>query len=466
MMNVNEKTPGKLVYIPIDRIHPHPDNPRKELGDLTELVESIKANGILQNLTVVPFGQDVYGGVWEDEYRVIIGHRRHAAAEKAGLTELPCIIADMTEEEQISTMLVENMQRSDLTVYEQAKSFQQLSLNFGKSIAEISTMSGFSEATVRRRQKLAELDDKKFKKAVERGATLFDFAELEKVTDPEAKEKCLEALGTANFKNVLKSALDEQKWLERREVWIGQLDAFATRIEQREYVDGEHTPMNYFMNYGSWSRAEDVTVPSDAGEVKYYYRVSDHQIDVYRDVIVDSEEERRKREQKERRDKQDAKVAELQDIARRHYELRSEFVKNFGGAKSNLDRIVRNAIDTLLAKSKATYYGNMYDYEELAHLLGIPYDKTERSVDRDAFRTQRDMHPERTLLIMVYAMMDGEDNDYIRKVWDSEIGYKAVWHDNQELDSVYYLLEELGYECSDEERQMRRGTHPLFDKEE
>ena len=65
----------KIEYIHISRLHPHPDNPRKELGDLTELAASIEAKGVLQNLTVVP---DNDGG-----YRIIIGHRRHAAAKLA-----------------------------------------------------------------------------------------------------------------------------------------------------------------------------------------------------------------------------------------------------------------------------------------------------------------------------------------------------------------------------------------------
>ena len=105
----------KIVYIRVDHLHPHPDNPRKDLGDLTELSESIKAKGVLQNLTVVPA---------DDGYRVIIGHRRHAAATLAGLTELPCVVTSMSPQEQFETMMVENVQRSDLTVYEQAEGFQ------------------------------------------------------------------------------------------------------------------------------------------------------------------------------------------------------------------------------------------------------------------------------------------------------------------------------------------------------
>ena len=97
---------GKLVMIPIEQLYPHPDNPRKELGDLTELAESIKANGILQNLTVVP-GHKISVNEWvaickkegvskdsalatydncayaPDGYMVIIGHRRMGASKVA-----------------------------------------------------------------------------------------------------------------------------------------------------------------------------------------------------------------------------------------------------------------------------------------------------------------------------------------------------------------------------------------------
>ena len=88
-----------ITMIPRSKLEPHPDNPRKDLGDLTELAASIKRSGILQNLTVVPApGRPGF-------YRVIIGHRRLAASEIAGLDELPCSIEDMDLPTQIATML-------------------------------------------------------------------------------------------------------------------------------------------------------------------------------------------------------------------------------------------------------------------------------------------------------------------------------------------------------------------------
>lgn len=158
---------AEIKYIPVSKLWRHPDNPRKDLGDVTELAESIKVNGVLQNLTVVPLIGEITKKWGGESYRVIIGHRRLAAAKLAGLEELPCVVVEMSEREQLSTMLTENMQRSDLTIYEQAQGFQMM-LDMGDTVEDIAEKSGFSATTVRRRVKLLELDKDKFKQTEER----------------------------------------------------------------------------------------------------------------------------------------------------------------------------------------------------------------------------------------------------------------------------------------------------------
>lgn len=102
-----------ITNIPRSKLEPHPDNPRKDLGDLTELAASIRKQGLLQNLTVVPSPDS------PDKYRIVIGHRRFSASGIAGLDELPCIIdTKMTYPEQIAVMMSENIQRNDLTITE------------------------------------------------------------------------------------------------------------------------------------------------------------------------------------------------------------------------------------------------------------------------------------------------------------------------------------------------------------
>lgn len=124
--------------ISIDKLVHHPNNPREDVGDITELTESIKANGIMQNLTVVPH---------EDFYWVVIGNRRLAAAKAAGLKELPCVVSDMDVATQQATMLLENMQRIDLTLYEQAHGFQN---GYEPSEEEIAIMFGTHELYVKK----------------------------------------------------------------------------------------------------------------------------------------------------------------------------------------------------------------------------------------------------------------------------------------------------------------------------
>ena len=80
---------NELTLLPVEWLEHHPDNPRKDLGDLKELTASIRESGVMQNLTVVPRGDGAEG------YWVVIGNRRLEASRAAGLKELPCLISDM-----------------------------------------------------------------------------------------------------------------------------------------------------------------------------------------------------------------------------------------------------------------------------------------------------------------------------------------------------------------------------------
>ncbi len=219
--------------LPIEYLHPHPDNPRKGIGDITELAESIKKNGVLQNLTVVSNDDS-----WKN-FTVIIGHRRLAAAKLAGLTELPCVVVEMDDKQQMSTMLTENMQRTDLTLYEQAQGFQML-IDLGDSISDVVKKTGFSESTVRRRLKLAELDEKAFRESQTRQPTLEDYEKLNAINNIDKRNELLSQIGTKNFENALTSAKQEQIREENKAQIMKKLQGFA------EYVEGIYSiPLGY-----------------------------------------------------------------------------------------------------------------------------------------------------------------------------------------------------------------------------
>ncbi len=103
--------------IDIQRIEPNPHQPRKEFGDLSEMVRSIKEKGVLEPILVREFGGN---------YQIIAGERRYLAAGKAGLQRIPCIEVDVDARGMLEISLIENLQRRDLTDFEVAGELQRL----------------------------------------------------------------------------------------------------------------------------------------------------------------------------------------------------------------------------------------------------------------------------------------------------------------------------------------------------
>lgn len=129
---------GRL--LPIDKLDPNPDQPRTEIGDLTELTASILEKGVLEPLLVKPNRN----GRW----MIIAGERRWRAATAAGLAEVPCIEMDVDEAEVAEIALIENMQRKDLTPWEEADGLRALSEKFGYTHEEVARKVGKSRSTV------------------------------------------------------------------------------------------------------------------------------------------------------------------------------------------------------------------------------------------------------------------------------------------------------------------------------
>src|SRR2546423_355271 len=107
---------GRLV--PIEQIDPTPQQPRQVMGDLAELIASIGAKGIIEPLVVRPRGE---------RFQIIAGERRYQAAVQVGLRELPVVVREVDDTEIIEVALVENIQRKDLTAFEEAEALHSLS---------------------------------------------------------------------------------------------------------------------------------------------------------------------------------------------------------------------------------------------------------------------------------------------------------------------------------------------------
>jgi ParB family transcriptional regulator, chromosome partitioning protein len=128
---------GRL--IPIDQIDPNPDQPRQVMGDLSELMASIAEKGILEPLVVRQRGE---------RFQIIAGERRYQAASQVGLRELPVVIREVDETEMLELALIENLQRKDLTAFEEAEALQGLADRCGYTHEDLARRLGKSRTSV------------------------------------------------------------------------------------------------------------------------------------------------------------------------------------------------------------------------------------------------------------------------------------------------------------------------------
>lgn len=435
---MNKKS--KLQMIPTDKLNPHPDNPRKVIGDVSELAESIKANGILQNLTVVPNNDN-----WDD-FTVIIGHRRLAAAKQAGLTELPCAIVEMSEKEQLSTMLTENMQRSDLTVYEEAKGCQLL-LDLGDTVAEIAEKTGFSESKIRRRVKLCELDEEAFKESQIRQPTLADYDRLNQIKDIKTRNKLLESIGTNNFDNLLYSAVKKQETEEEKEkIEKICLEHGMTKVQKYDEI-----PSNY--EYTGAFELKDLIGKDFADSRKrYFYFAYSSNIYIYAEALKktgknDPEEEKRKLEE-QRWDKlaeQAEEIDERCEALRRGFMLDTNF--NDGSKKQELVKFIVAQV-AAGADSKVYRFGEVVENQD------------DENMDRYINEHWSDNNG-RMLMATAYALCK-RSYEILSFIYVGHSSKTISRKNNPDLNRFYALLCKLGYVMSDEEIQLRDGTHPIF----
>lgn len=148
--NSAESSEG-AVNIKISEIEPNRDQPRKEFDEeaLSELAESIAQHGVLQPLLLRPM---ITGG-----YRIVAGERRWRASRRAGLTEVPAVVREMTDTEEMLFALIENLQREDLTPLEEARGYQTLIDTQGYTQEEVSQTVGKSRPAVTNAMRLLNL---------------------------------------------------------------------------------------------------------------------------------------------------------------------------------------------------------------------------------------------------------------------------------------------------------------------
>jgi len=221
--------------LPINQIVPNPEQPRVDIGDLTELSSSIEQNGVLEPLLVKPNGN----GTW----MIIAGERRWRAANLAGLSEVPCIELDIDEKSIAEIALIENLQRKDLTIWEEADGFAYLIERFGYTHEEIAKKIGKSRTTVTESMAIAGLPEsiriKCRQSEINAKSTLLEIA---RQFDEEAMHNFLDNLGTKSYKrqknlSQLKSKVNSTQTTQTENITLSVNEkTFLYKSPNREFI--------------------------------------------------------------------------------------------------------------------------------------------------------------------------------------------------------------------------------------
>jgi ParB family chromosome partitioning protein len=128
---------GRLV--PIEQVDPNHNQPRQVMGDLSELIASITEKGILEPLVVRPRG---------DRFQIVAGERRYQAAVQVGLRDIPVVVREVDDTEVIELALIENLQRMDLTPFEEAEALEGLAEDCGYTHEDLARRLGKSRTSI------------------------------------------------------------------------------------------------------------------------------------------------------------------------------------------------------------------------------------------------------------------------------------------------------------------------------
>lgn len=441
----------QIKAVDVGLIDPNPDNPRKDLGDLQEMTDSVKAFGILQNLTITT-------GEEKGRYVVVCGHRRLAAAKEAGLEKVPCrIVPDMDKKTQIGIMLQENMTRGDLNYQEEAQAFQMM-MDLGDSIADIVKKTGLSETKIRHRIKLNELDQDKLEEAMGRNVTINDLILLEQIKDQKQKNLLLDKIGTNGFEWAVESAIKEEK----KEMAKTQLQKMLPSAEFT--ANWSQYPSVCSLRYGDVNME---TLIAFAEELLNTAEDAGVEIQIMMGYQEITGRIKREPDRSDARKNDPQKEAENRRREKRKNDLR--------GMKERIDERVCKWIGKITeekAKKKeeqtlpriVEWMANGYvdaDPEEVMETAGVQVPEEEEAFN-EAWRKACAEEPHRMLLLVGFmSMLPPPYQDW----W----GYEGEYSEERTegIKAAYSILQELGYAASDEELDFIHGRSDMyFTKEE
>lgn len=454
-----------IVKIKVKHLYPHPDNPRKNIGDVTELAESIKKNGIMQNLTVIPFcalntEPDEQPEADElsliSDFHVLIGHRRLQAAKEAGLTEVPCQIrSKISRKEQVGIMLLENMQREDLTIQEQAQGFQMM-LDLGDTEEQIAEKTGFSKTTVRHRLNIAKLDQEKLKEKQQDDAfqlSLKDLYELEKIKDIKKRNEILDAANDSrDIVSRVRAEISNAKKKENAKKLKKKLKEKGIEIAPEQYKQQMYYPDKWktVTEFNLFDDVPDELKLPEGGQMYWY--------ETWRDLrIVAKVASKKKKLSKEElaKKEQKRKVEEVKKILKGSAARRKEFIAGIISGKIPAvkdEATEKDKIWDSLVSLDGGFY-KTFAREFFLDKEGYKCSEEERKQADADFKKLRTMHQ---MLVFLNSAMNGIYETYD---WKGRYDREKA----EKLMKGYEALEPFGWFFEeDEEKQVLDGTSELY----
>ncbi len=447
----------EIVKIAVENIYRHPDNPRKDLGDLSELSESIKKKGIMQNLTVIPGHWDEKLEWHEEGYTLIIGHRRCAAAKLVGVKELPCrVVDDMSKNDQVSIMLEENMQRSDLTISEQASGFQMM-LDLGDREDQIAEKTGLSKTTIRHRLNIAKLNQKELQKKEKDEnfqLSLKDLYELEKIKDVRTRDKVLKAAtDSRDLVWKAKQAVTEEIKARNKKLF----DELFKKAGIKKAPDGAENERYS----GKWDILQswqlDKEVPKS---LKKFKEGALWVVFWNNEIAVIAPAQKQKRELSEYEIKEKEKSKAKKELKQRHKALYAEIDRFIMGiitkeiAPLKEDVKLYKALTLAVIKGKVDYYRadlvNLYSGKNLYELENEEPDKYKKFLE-----WEKSLSPLHLAIAHMTSIKKCEMYNYNVEYNQENAG---------EVKAIVDFLAMYGFSVSEEEKRVLDGTHELYQK--
>lgn len=463
-----------VLQMPVHQLVHHPDNPRKEFGDLSELTESIRKKGIMQNLTIIPVEcrelpveqqPNINEINMNGEFLVLIGNRRMEAAKQAGVEKLPCrIVTGLSKKDQIAVMLEENMQRNDLSISEQANSFQ-LMLDLGDTVDGIQEKTGFSKNTIYHRLNIAKLDPETVEEKVKDESFQLSFGDmyaLEKIESVEKRNEVLKnATDSQNLRYLIENAVQKIEKERRLNLFIETVEKLGipkAPKETRTWSYGWNTVKSVSLSHMEKEFDQKIKDIENQPDIESLFWLEEYDW-VYILEKKNQEEEKREPspeelERKKRNENTTELKAQCSHIVERMKEVVNTLVTDQIGSSADKEKHTEALWKIMVKYDAAPSYETLWDFFDWDE----PEEDDEEEYERIVEEKTASLSITDQMFILAWDAIEYKSSAYYDGSYDKK--------DGKALMEMADILKEYGLILSETEQSVLDGSSPLYTKEE